>query len=142
MATPTDVGKQVASTLDGMSKALEAARKQVLRDIGQKARREMLAAATQVPGGDRRFSNMSRYSHGGRLAVTYSVRGDLVFIGSKGPWKLAETGAEPHALRHGHHPGTHQGRRSWTRAADPILAGAEDQVPRVITDAVTEAFSG
>lgn len=136
------VGQDVASTMANMSKALESSRKQVLREIGQDARKKLLANATQVPGGDRKFSRMNRYNHGGRLAVTYSVREDLVFIGSKGPWKIAEEGAAPHRQGKGRHPGTarSQGRKSWTLGADPIIEAAEQQVPEVIGDAVEEAF--
>lgn len=139
MSSPTEVGAQVVKTMASMSKALDTSRKQVLRDIGKRARADLRAAATQVPGGDRRFSNMSKYSHGGRLDVTFNVRADLVFIGSKGPWKIAEQGAAPH----GHHPGTarSQGRSSWSRAADPVLASAAGEVPKVIGDAVEEAFN-
>lgn len=136
--TPASVAADIGATLDRMKKALDASRKEVLRDVGKSARADLKAAATQVPGGDRRFSNMSKFNHGGLLDVTFSVRQDMVFVGSKGPWKIAEEGAAPH----GHHPGTarSQGRRSWSQTADPISEAAALDVPRVIGDAVEEAF--
>lgn len=123
------------------TKALKASVTKALRPVANDARSKMRSAAGPPTGGDRRYSNMRGYNHGGRLDVTVRVRDDMVFVGSKGPWKIAEEGAAPHRVNH---PGTRgsQGRSSWSRAADPIVDEAETEVPRVIGDAVEEAFGG
>ena len=135
------IGNDVARTMASVSKALDKSVKNALRPIAKDARTTMRSAAGPPTGGDRRFSNMGRYNHGGRLDVTVSVREDLVFVGSKGPWKIAEEGARPHRVNH---PGTRrsQGRAAWSRAADPIAADAATEVPRIITKAVEGAFRG
>ncbi len=124
-----------------VSKALDKSAKDALKPTAKDARAKMRGAAGPPTGGDRRYSNMSGYNHGGRLDVTVSVRPDLVFVGSKGPWKIAEEGAAPHRVNH---PGTRrsQGRQAWSRAADPLANDAETEVPRIITDAVEGAFYG
>lgn len=134
------VGDDVARTMASVTKALAESRRLALREIGKSARKTMMDQAPEVPGGDRRFSRMARYNHGGRLGVTFRVRNDLLFIGSKGPWKLAETGAAAHQIGGWRHPGTRQGRSSWTRGADVALAHAERELPEVIGEAVEEAF--
>jgi hypothetical protein len=135
------VGADVASTMAAVSAALEKSVKTALRPVVNDARKRMRAAAGPPTGGDRRYSNRRGYNHGGRLDVTANARDDLVFVGSKGPWKIAEEGASPHRVNH---PGTRgsQGRSAWSRAADPIVADAESEVPRIITEAVEGAFSG
>lgn len=139
--TALQLAADVASTMAAVSKALDKSVKDALRPVAKDARGKMRSAAGPPTGGDRRFSNMGRYNHGGRLDVTVSVREDLVFVGSKGPWKIAEEGASPHRINH---PGTRrsQGRAAWSRAADPLVAEAETEVPRIITEAVEGAFSG
>lgn len=143
-SSPLQVGEDVAKTMAAMSKALDTSTKAALRKVGAGARKTMLARAAEVPGSDRRFSRMARYNHAGRLGVTVRVRDDHVFVGSKGPWKIAEVGAAPHRVRGGQHPGTarSQGRRAWSRGADVALAEAEKAVPKAIGDAVEEAFRG
>jgi len=135
------VGADVASTMANVNRALVKSAKESLRPVAKDARSTMRSAAGPPTGGDRRFSNMGRYNHGGRLDVTVSVRDDLVFVGSKGPWKIAEEGARPHRVNH---PGTRrsQGRAAWSRAADPLAADAATEVPRIITKAVEGAFRG
>lgn len=139
--TALQVGADVASTMANVKRALVASTKKALRPIAADSRKTMLGAAAAPTGGDRRYSNMRRYNHGGRLDVTTRYRDDHVFVGSKGPWKIAEEGASPHRINH---PGTarSQGRRAWSSAADPLVAEAEVKVPQVIGDAVEEAFSG
>src|SRR3546814_5067062 len=63
-------------------------------------------------GGDRRFSNMRRYNHGGRVGVRRRQRDSDMWIIPQGPVKLAETGAAAHRVNH---PGTRQGTRSEER---------------------------
>lgn len=141
MSTPLQVGADVAATMASCSKAVDTSIKKALRPIANDARAKMRAAAGPPTGGDRRYSRMSRYNHGGRLDVTASTRTGLVFVGSKGPWKIAEEGASPHRVNH---PGTRrsQGRSAWSRAADPIVEQAANEVPRVIVDGVEAAFYG
>lgn len=144
MSTPIQVGADVAKTMASVTRALDASTKKALREVGAEAKKPLMAAATEVPGGDRRFSNMARYNHGGRLNVTTRIKSELVFVGSKGPWKIAEVGADPHRIRGGMHPGTRrsQGRASWSRAADRVLDAAAKGVPKTIEDGVEEAFGG
>lgn len=137
------IGTDVASTMANVNKAVTASSKKAMRDVGNAAKKRMLPAAGPPTGGDRRYSNMSRYNHGGRLDVTVSVRAGsdwaLAFVGSKGPWKIAEAGASPHRVNH---PGTarSQGRSAWSRAADPLIRELGTDVEETITDAVEDAF--
>lgn len=141
MATAVQVGTDVAATMANVKRALDASVKKALQPIAAEARKTMRAAAARPTGGDRRYSNMRRYNHGGRLDVTTRYRDDLVFVGSKGPWKIAEAGADPHRVNH---PGTArlQGQRAWSLAADGLVDDAEKKVPKVITEAVEGAFDG
>lgn len=142
--SPLDVARAVADSMSAASAALQVATKKALRAAGTTARKEMNRVATDVPGGDRRFSNMSRYNHGGRLAVTVRQRAGAVFVMSKGPWKLAEEGANPHRIGKGLHPGTRasQGRSSWTKGQDATFGVVEKELPREVSEAVEKAFGG
>lgn len=140
--SPIDVGIAIGRSLNAAAAAIQAATKAELRGAGVAARKEMTRQAGDVPGSDRRFSNMSRYGHGGRLAVNVRGRGAAVFVMSKGPWKLAEEGADPHRIGGGVHPGTRssQGRRSWTKGQEAVLGRVERTLPSAVAAAVESAF--
>lgn len=140
MSTASDIGAEMASTLDAVSKAIKDTTKAVMRDSSKAARKHILKQAGVVPGGDRRFSNMARYSHGGRLNLTTKSRDLDTWVLPRGPWKLAETGAAAHRFGRGMHPGTRQGRRSWTVGQEATFEELERTVPKEITDAVEGAF--
>lgn len=136
------VGEDVAKTMASMSKALDVSTKDAFRAVGKVASTTMMRHAVEAPGADRRFSRMRGYNHGGRLGVKVVARAKSLFVGSKGPWKLAETGADPHLIGGWRHPGTRQGRQSWSRGAAIALAEAERTVPDMIDEAVGGAFRG
>lgn len=142
--SPLDAAAVVAGTMTVSSRVLRDATKKALRSVGNDARKTMRAQAVLVPGGDRRFSNMSGYSHGGRLDVKIKQRDGSVLVMSKGPWKIAEVGANPHRIGRGRHPGTRssQGRRSWTKGQEAVFSDAERTVPKDIGGAVEKAFGG
>lgn len=143
--SPLDAAREVADTMDRAARALKQATKESLSDAGTVAKGELTARAGEVPGGDRRFSRMRRYNHGGLLNVRTKIIGPTdLLVSPRGPWKLAETGADPHRLgrRGGWHPGTSQGRRSWTRGQADVYDKLGRQVPEHIGDAVEEAFRG
>lgn len=140
--SPLDVGRAVQSSMNAASTAMAAGLKAALRAVNANARKEMTKQSRLVPGGDARFSNMARYNHAGKLAVKTTTRPDSVFVMSKGPWKLAEEGANPHRIGRGMHPGTRssQGRRSWTKGEQSVFQQSETDIPETITDAVVSAF--
>lgn len=142
--SPLQIGEDIAKTMVNINKAVTASSRKAMRDVGNTAKQPMLSAAGPPTGGDRRYSNMRRYNHGGRLDVNVVVRAGsdwaLAFVGSKGPWKIAEAGASPHRVNH---PGTagSQGRSAWSRAADPIVAKLAADAEDTITEAVEDAFN-
>jgi hypothetical protein len=139
MATPLDVGRDVADTMAGVSKVLARATKESLTEAAKVAKDAINAKSPGPTGGDRRFSNMRRYNHGGRLGVKTRQRSGQLWVIPAGPWKLAETGAAPHPVNH---PGTRQGTRAWTRGQVETFAKLERTVPDDIARDVEEAFNG
>ena len=97
------------------------------------AKTELDSMSPGPTGGDRRFSNMAGYNHGGRLAVKLRPKPGEVWVTPRGPWKLAETGAAPHRVNH---PGTRQGTRAWTRGQAVVFDRLGREVPDQIGDAV------
>lgn len=140
----SQVGAAIRRSLSASSTALGQAVKDGLKSGGKAARTELNLRAKDVPGGDRRFSNMRGYSHGGRLGVSVRTRGDEVEVSPKGPWKIAEVGASPHRQGRGLHPGTRssQGRRSWTRGRDAVFVEVERSFVNDVGGAVERAFGG
>jgi hypothetical protein len=117
---------------------LKASTRKALTGAAKVSRRELMAKATQVPGGDRTFSNFRK---AGSLAVKTRQRDGALTVSPKGPWKIAEEGASPHPKNH---PGTarSQGRGSWTAGKTAIFDELERTIPRDVEAAVVNAFEG
>lgn len=136
MATAANVGREIDQTMKRVSTSLRTATKAALADAAKVSRTELNARAGEVPGGDRVFSNFRK---AGRLAVSTRQNAGVLTVSPKGPWKLAETGASPHRINH---PGTRQGRLSWTRGQEAIFDQLEQTIPDQIETDVEKAFGG
>jgi hypothetical protein len=151
MASASDVGKQVATTLNGMSRALVTSKKAALRDVGKLAKKELeTAGRSRVPS--LKFRNMG----GAKLGVKTKVTADEVTVSPSGPWGILEPGAKRHTIgrkgrrirvgdgwRYGpvKHPGTRD-TKAWTRGQDATFEKVEKTMTDVVGEAVEEAFGG
>lgn len=132
----SDVAREIDSTMKRTATALRAATKAALADAAKLSRSELRAKAGQVPGPDRVFSNFRK---AGALDVSTRQRDGVLTVSPRGPWKIAETGAAPHPVNH---PGTHQGRMSWTTGQADIFDKLDRTIPADIEADVSKAFGG
>lgn len=128
--TPDELGSSMARTIEQVAKAIEAARREAIRDVGAAARREHMAVAGEVPGADRKFSGTSKFN-GGRLGVRirYEYETAELRVSPQGPWGLPAGRGR-----------TKAGFRSWDKGESATARQADRIVPRVIDSRVTRAF--
>lgn len=143
---PLDMAKDVDRAMAGATRAVRDAVKQVGKDAEKVARAKLGPAAKIVPGGDARFSRMAKLNHGGRLGLRFRHDTEGVTVVPRGPWKLAETGADAHTGKAGKdrhptdHPGTRQGRKSWSTARAEVLRELDRTVPDMVARKVEGGF--
>lgn len=135
----SDVGNDIARSMDRASKALKDATKAAMKDAGAVAKAEMLKTATVVPGADRQFSNFKKAGKLG-VRVRQENRGNVAatIVLPQGPWSLAEFGRPAR----GNDPGTArtQGKRSWSKGKDATFDRLSDTVPKQVEEQVERGF--
>ena len=121
-------------------KALTDAAKAVVDAAGDTAKAELAKTAPIVPGSDLQFSN---WKAAGKLKVRVrrerASEGVGIWVVPVGPWGLAQVGAKAHPVNH---PGTKQGKQSWSKGRDATYARLKGEIPEGLGDAVEEAFDG
>ena len=129
----------MARSMTAISKKIDAATKEIVKDALDVSRQEMKTTAAGPTGGDGRFSG---FGPAGRLRVKGKYDPGGVTILPVGVWKVAEEGVDPHMQprRKFKHPGTKQGRKSWTRGRDAALTRLDKSIPATLDKAVEEGF--
>lgn len=140
MASPADIGNDIARTMNQASRAVDKAIREVAREGVKVAREEMNKTAAQSAGPDRKFSQAKT---GGKLQVRARFDGSGSVITPAGLWGLAEKGAKPGGKgRHANHPGTQgpQGRRAWSRGREATFARLDKELPAKVDQVMTGAL--
>lgn len=138
-----DLGRSVDSAMSAAQRSLDRAVREVLDGAGKVARQELeKAGGMSATGPDRRFS---RWDRAGRLRVKLKkIAGGLLVI-PVGPWGVAERGRAPGRMKawgrgNAMHPGTNQGRKSWSKGRDATFARLGREIPDEIGDKVERGF--
>lgn len=128
--SPFDVGNTIARSLSSVAKALEAARREAIREVGAVAREEHMRHATEVPGSDRKFSGTDKFNKG-RLGVKvrYEYGDAEVRVSPQGPWGLPAGRGR-----------TKAGHRSWDKGEAGTTTKADRIVPATLDKRVQEGF--
>lgn len=151
MASPSEVGAEVAAAMTAAAAAVASGTKRALREIGDRSVTEFESAASRAVRGGR------LRNHGGiRLSADARGSGDSVDVTPRGPWGILEPGARPHPIASGRpmrigprqfrrgpfrHPGTPD-TGAWTAGYDATAQVAAEVFDRTVGGEVESAFGG